>query len=157
MLVLQSQATYSLNIYMHTAISRSTSLLLAVLLITHGQSKAVVSTYPQITSNMKTHLVKHGIYCPTFTIPPGKKGPDIRTFMLTYASHSVFPFSHLHAYSNLSVDQPPLGGPLDNLRFPAAKYNQQHENPLGKAWHLLPDLHYTAREESRPASSWRSS
>jgi hypothetical protein len=33
------------------------------------------------TSNMKTHLVKHGIYCPTFTIPPGKKGPDIRTFM----------------------------------------------------------------------------
>ncbi|KAJ5742343.1 hypothetical protein N7533_011752 [Penicillium manginii] len=33
------------------------------------------------TSNMKTHLVKHGIYCPTSSIQPAKKGPDIRSFM----------------------------------------------------------------------------
>lgn len=30
---------------------------------------------------MKTHLAKHGIYCPTSTIQPEKKGPDIRGFM----------------------------------------------------------------------------
>ncbi|KAJ6038636.1 hypothetical protein N7460_007353 [Penicillium canescens] len=33
------------------------------------------------TSNMKTHLAKHGIYCPTSSIQPAKKGPDIRSFM----------------------------------------------------------------------------
>jgi hypothetical protein len=26
-------------------------------------------------------LVKHGIYCPTSSIQPAKKGPDIRSFM----------------------------------------------------------------------------
>jgi hypothetical protein len=39
---------------------------------------------------MKTHLVKHGIYCPTFTIPPGKKGPDIR--ITTHKSPNVGSF-----------------------------------------------------------------
>jgi hypothetical protein len=33
------------------------------------------------TSNMRTHLAKHGIYCPTSSIQPAKKGPDIRSFM----------------------------------------------------------------------------
>ncbi|KAJ5827550.1 hypothetical protein N7447_004313 [Penicillium robsamsonii] len=33
------------------------------------------------TSNMKTHLAKHGIYRPTLSIQPAKKGPDIRSFM----------------------------------------------------------------------------
>ncbi|KAJ5300165.1 hypothetical protein N7508_007408 [Penicillium antarcticum] len=33
------------------------------------------------TSNMKTHLAKHDIYCPTSSIEPPKKGPDIRIFM----------------------------------------------------------------------------
>lgn len=33
------------------------------------------------TSNMKTHLAKHGIYCPTSSIQQVKKGPDIRSFM----------------------------------------------------------------------------
>ncbi|KAJ6125923.1 hypothetical protein N7471_010416 [Penicillium samsonianum] len=33
------------------------------------------------TSNMKTHLAKHDIYCPTSSIQPAKKGPDIRSFM----------------------------------------------------------------------------
>ena len=30
---------------------------------------------------MKTHLAKHGIYCPTSSIQQVKKGPDIRSFM----------------------------------------------------------------------------
>ncbi|KAJ5082309.1 hypothetical protein N7532_011352 [Penicillium argentinense] len=30
---------------------------------------------------MKTHLAKHGIYCPTSSTQPAKKGPDIRSFM----------------------------------------------------------------------------
>ncbi|KAJ5893619.1 hypothetical protein N7495_005310 [Penicillium taxi] len=30
---------------------------------------------------MKTYLAKHGVYCPTSSIQPAKKGPDIRCFM----------------------------------------------------------------------------
>ncbi|KAJ5109977.1 hypothetical protein N7532_002622 [Penicillium argentinense] len=33
------------------------------------------------TSNMKTHLAKHGIYCPASSIQPAKKEQDIRSFI----------------------------------------------------------------------------
>jgi hypothetical protein len=36
---------------------------------------------PLTTSNMKTHLAKHGIYCPTSSTQPAEMGPDIRSFM----------------------------------------------------------------------------